>query len=42
MSDPATGRLYIVAPDTDPNATPGVRPRVRPGTTRIMIFVPAN
>jgi YVTN family beta-propeller protein len=40
--DPATGALYIVAADTDPNPTPGGRPRVRPGTTRIMIFVPAN
>jgi DNA-binding beta-propeller fold protein YncE len=40
--DPASGRLYVVAAKTDPNPTPGGRPRARPGTTRVMIFDPAN
>jgi YVTN family beta-propeller protein len=40
--DPATGRLYIVAADTNPSPTPGGRPRPRPGTTRLMIFDPAK
>jgi DNA-binding beta-propeller fold protein YncE len=40
--DPASGRLFIVAADTDPSPTPGGRPRARPGTTRLMIFDPVN
>ena len=36
--DPATGRVFIVAAETDPSPTPGGRPRPRPGTTRVMIF----
>jgi YVTN family beta-propeller protein len=40
--DPATGRLFIVAADTDPSPTPGGRPHPRPGTTRVMIFDPAR
>jgi YVTN family beta-propeller protein len=40
--DPASGRLYIVAADTDPNPTPGGRPRVRPGTVRVMMFDPTH
>jgi YVTN family beta-propeller protein len=39
--DPASGRLYIVAAQTDPSPTPGGRPHVRPGTTRVMILDPA-
>jgi DNA-binding beta-propeller fold protein YncE len=38
--DPASGRLFIVAADTDPSPTPGGRPKARPGTTRVMIFDP--
>jgi DNA-binding beta-propeller fold protein YncE len=40
--DPATGRLFIVAADTDPNPTPGGRARPRPGTTRLMLFDPVK
>jgi DNA-binding beta-propeller fold protein YncE len=36
--DPETGRLFIVAADTDPSPTPGGRPKARPGTTKLMIF----
>ncbi len=40
--DPASGRLFIVAAETDPSPTPGGRPHARPGTTRVMIFDPAS
>ncbi len=39
-ADPRTGRLFVVAADTDPSATPGGRPRTRPGTVRMMIYDP--
>jgi DNA-binding beta-propeller fold protein YncE len=38
--DPKTGRLFVAAADTDPNPTPGGRPKVRPGTLRLLIFQP--
>jgi YVTN family beta-propeller protein len=38
--DPASGRLFIVAIDTDPSPTPGGRPRPRPGTTRVLLLDP--
>jgi DNA-binding beta-propeller fold protein YncE len=40
--DPKTGRLFVLAADTDPPATPGARPRPRPGTLRMMIFDPVE
>jgi YVTN family beta-propeller protein len=40
--DPETGRLYIVALDTEPAATPGARPRPRPGTLRLMFLDPSH
>jgi DNA-binding beta-propeller fold protein YncE len=40
--DPTSGRLFIVAADTDPNPTPGGRPRVRPGTTRVLMLDPVK
>jgi DNA-binding beta-propeller fold protein YncE len=40
--DSATGRLYVAAADTDPPASPGGRPRPRPGTLRLMILEPTN
>ncbi len=39
--DPETGRLFVAAADVDPPATPGARPRPRPGTLRLMMFDPA-
>ena len=40
--NPATGRLFVVAADTDPSATPGGRPRPRPGTLRVMFIDPVG
>ena len=39
--DPATGRLFVAAAQTDPPATTGGRPRPRPGTLSLMMFDPA-
>jgi DNA-binding beta-propeller fold protein YncE len=36
--DPATGRLFVAAAETDPPATPGGRPRPRPGTLRLLML----
>jgi DNA-binding beta-propeller fold protein YncE len=38
--DPKTGRLFVAGADTDPSPTPEGRPRVKPGTLRLMIFAP--
>lgn len=38
--DPTSGRLFIAAADTDPSATPGGRPRPRPGTLKLLMFDP--
>jgi len=40
--DPKSGRLFVAAAETDPPATPGARPRVRPGTLRLMMFDPVK
>ena len=40
--DPTSGRLFIIAADTDPSPTPGGRARPRPGTTRVMLFDPVH
>ena len=40
--DPATGRLFVAAAQTDPPATPGGRPRPRPGTLSLMMFDPTR
>jgi len=40
--DPESGRLFIVAADTDPPTSPNGRARQRPGTAKVMIFDPAN
>jgi YVTN family beta-propeller protein len=40
--DPESGRLFIVAAETDSSPTPGGRPKARPGTTRVMIFDPVK
>lgn len=38
--DPASGRLFVAAADTDPPAASGGRPRVRPGTLKLLMFDP--
>lgn len=38
--DPRTGELFVAGADTDPSPTPEGRPKVRPGTLRLMIFAP--
>jgi DNA-binding beta-propeller fold protein YncE len=38
--DPSTGRLFVLAADTDPPAQPGQRPKIKPGTVKLMIFEP--
>ncbi|MDH7975954.1 hypothetical protein QH494_27560 [Sphingomonas sp. AR_OL41] len=38
--DAATGRLFVVAADTDPADTPGGRAKVRPGTLKLLMFDP--
>ena len=40
--DARSGRLFVVAADTDPSATPGGRPRIRSGTVRILIYAPVK
>jgi YVTN family beta-propeller protein len=40
--DPASGRLYVAALDLEPNATPGARPKPKPGTLRLMFFDPSR
>ena len=40
--DPATGRLFVAAAQTEPPATPGGRPRARPGTLSLMMFDPTD
>jgi DNA-binding beta-propeller fold protein YncE len=40
--DPATGRLFVAAADTESNPTPGGRPHVIPGTLRVLVFAPVD
>ena len=40
--DPRSGRLFVMAADTDPPAAPGLRPRPRPGTLKMMMFDPVK
>ncbi len=40
--DPASGRLFVAAAETDPSLTPGGRRRPRPGTLRLLMFDPAR
>lgn len=39
--DPKTGRLFVAGADTDPNPAGG-RPKVRPGTLRLLVFKPSE
>lgn len=38
--DPKTGRLFVAGADTDAPATPDAKPKVKPGSLRLMIFEP--
>ena len=38
--DPASGRLFVAAADTDPNPVAGGRPITRPGTLNLLVFEP--
>lgn len=40
--DPATGRLFVAAAETEPGAAPGDRPQRKPGTLRLMMFDPVK
>jgi hypothetical protein len=40
--DPASGRLFVAAADTDPNPKPEGRPIVRPGTLKLLMFDPVK
>lgn len=40
--DPKSGRVFIALAHVDPPAAPGARPRVRPGTLRLMALDPAR
>ena len=40
--EPRSGRLFVVGADIDSSMTSGGRPRVRPGTVRVMIYAPAS
>jgi len=40
--DPATGRIYIAAADTDPSPNPGGRPIPRPGTLKLLFLDPSR
>lgn len=38
--DPNTGRLFVAGAETEPSSDLAVRPRIKPGTLRLMIFAP--
>lgn len=40
--DPQDGRLFVAAAETDPSPTPGGRPKVRPGTLKLLVFDPVS
>jgi YVTN family beta-propeller protein len=40
--DPASGRLFVAGGDFDPNSPAGQRPRLVPGSLRLMVFEPAS
>ena len=40
--DPATGRLFVVVADLQPSATPGGRPRAKPGSVAMLILDPVR
>jgi len=40
--DPVSGRLFVAGGDFDPNTPAGTRPRLMPGTLRLMVFEPVG
>jgi DNA-binding beta-propeller fold protein YncE len=40
--DPSSGRLFVAGADVDPASPPGQRPRMVPGSLRLMVFDPAG
>lgn len=38
--DPRNGRLFVAAADVDPAPSPNGRPKVKPGTAKLLIFEP--
>ncbi len=40
--DSSSGRLFVAAADTDPSATPGGRPKARPGTLKLLMLDPTS
>jgi DNA-binding beta-propeller fold protein YncE len=40
--DPVTGRLFVPAADIDPSSPPGQRPRMVPGSARVLMFDPVG
>ena len=38
--DPVSGRLFVAGGDLDPNSPAGTRPRLLPGSLRLMVFEP--
>ena len=40
--DPATGRLFVAGGEVDPNSPPGGRPRMVPGSLKLMVFDPVR
>ncbi len=39
--DPATGRLFVAGADVDPSPASAGRPRIRPGTLKLLILTPS-
>jgi DNA-binding beta-propeller fold protein YncE len=40
--DPVTGRLFVPAAEIDPASPPGQRPRMKPGSARLLMFDPVG
>ena len=40
--DPVSGRLFVAGGDLDPNSPAGTRPRLLPGSLRLMVFEPVG
>ena len=40
--DPVSGRLFVPVADQDPSSTPGQRPKMIPGSARVLMFDPVK